>query len=215
MARTFSSAGEGKLNRHLASQAAYELASVVADEAPSDDAQPEEWAEYVQKAYGKAAAAIIEVGKRINMAHAAYMAQGQTWGRTWEEWCQTNLGYRATNAYKRMKIAENLCRTATDILPPDTESLYALARINEKAPEAFSVLVNSGRIHPTMTREQVKTITVEAIPVTDKQQAESPKKPPKTRSLRVDAGIAELLEQRANARGQTISELLMEFLQAP
>lgn len=38
---------------------------------------------------------------------------------------------------------------------------------------------------------------------------------PKTRSLRVDAGIAELLEQRANARGQTISELLMEFLQAP
>ena len=38
---------------------------------------------------------------------------------------------------------------------------------------------------------------------------------PKTRSLRVDAGIAELLEQRASARGQTINELLMEFLQAP
>ena len=69
--------------------------------------------------------AIIEKGKRIAEFHNAFKAQGQRWGRRWEDLCQEITGVNASKCNKYVMVAQNTCLPETGILfPNDIECLY-------------------------------------------------------------------------------------------
>jgi hypothetical protein len=173
--------------------------------APLPSAPAYEWADYCNQAKGKAAGALIEWGRRIQEAHDAYRAQGQSWGRTWEDWCQENLGIGRGFANQLRLIGENLAVTNCQILPAATDQLTTLARIRRDAPEVFDAAVADGRINPAMDRAAARALLVETRPAPPAPKA------PRTRSIRLTSELVELLEQRAQERGLTLVELLEDF----
>lgn len=184
---------------------------------PTVGADPTHWAAWIQEAQGEAIESVIELGRRLWLARAAHGQEPQRWGRRWEDWCEEFLGIKRSFAFKLVSIwdglgEENLFRGVKHVLPADTEVLYGLARLRKEKPDAFDVEVEAGTIKPDLNRAGISNLLDRYYP---DRVAKREARKPSARSLRVDAGIAELLEQRANARGQTISELLMEFLQAP
>jgi len=121
---------------------------------------PDEWASYCNAARGKAVEAIIEWGRRIQEAHAAYKLQPQRWGKRWDEWCKEALGNSQQHLARIEEVSKNLTLSKCDIskLPTQTDSLYALARLRRDAPEAFEQAIEDGIIRPDMNRAEAKEL---------------------------------------------------------
>lgn len=191
--------------------------ALASDTMPAVDASPDEWATYCNAAKGRAAEAVIEWGQRVSLAHAAYKQEPQRWGRTWDDWCQQNLGIKRSFANKLVGIGEhlfagNLFRTAKQILPADTETLYALARLNRDAPAAFEAAVASGTITPQLTREQAQTL-LKAAKGGQVALPAAPASQPQFRrfgGITLEAHKADKLEAIAAARNTTPAKLLTE-----
>lgn len=132
--------------------------SVPATVVPDGDRTPDEWAGYCNAARGKAVEAIIEWGNRIQEAHSAYKLEPQRWGQRWDVWCKEQLGNSQPHLARITEISRNLILTKNDIskLPPQTDSLYALARLKRDAPEAFESAITDGIIRPDMSRGDAK-----------------------------------------------------------
>ena len=207
MARQFRSAGLARSGYATAQTLQFQEDATLTTAAPGQEAPATEWASYVNEARGRAVESIIEWGNRIRLAHDAYRAQGQSWGRTWEDWCQQNLGVGRSMVSRLETIAENLLIGNQQILPPNTDSLYALARVRRDAPGVFEARLAAGDIHPEMTREEVRTILVQAIPVTPKPQSSPPRR---SRSLSLDPDLLTRLEAIAREQGLTVPKLLDE-----
>jgi hypothetical protein len=173
---------------------------------PLPSAPEHEWADYCNRARGKAAGAMIEWGRRIQEAHEAYKAQGQSWGRTWEDWCRDNLGIGKSFSNQLRVIGENLAISNGQILPAATDQLVMLARVRRDAPEVFDAAVAQGLVHPGMTRDEAKLLLAEARPSQPKATGK-----PRLRSIKLTAELVELLEQKAQQQGLSLVELLEEF----
>jgi hypothetical protein len=126
---------------------------------------PDEWGKYVAEATAmerdadKAkVAAIIEKGKRIAQFHDAYKAEGQKWGKRWDDVCQKTLGLGEAICRQYVLASENIRSTDTDILPPDLTSLYYLARAIRANREAFDDAVTSGAVNTDMSRDEAKAV---------------------------------------------------------
>lgn len=179
---------------------------------PAADASPDDWAAYCNAARGRAAAAVIEWGRRIGAAHAAYRAQGQSWGRTWEAWCREHLGIGKGFADQLRLIGENLPVTDCQILPGSTHQLTTLARLKRDHPAAFVAARESGAIGPQLTREQAQALLRDAQVQPALPAAEAPAPPPFRRvaGVTLEAALADKLEAIATARGTTPAQLLAE-----
>ncbi len=176
---------------------------------PAPDASPDAWATYCNDARGKAAAAIVEWGRRISLAHDAYRVQPQRWGRTWEDWCRDNLGIGRSYANQLRVIGENLGTTGTQILPAAKEQLHALARLRQQHPDAFETAVAAGSITPQLTREQAQDL----LKAAKAGPAAVPVSPPPFRrvaGVTLEADQAKKLEAIAATRGTTPAQLLAE-----
>lgn len=136
---------------------------VVATVVPDGDRTPDEWAEYVKEALGRGVAALLESGRRITAAHADYKANKTTkwsgWG--WNDWCRQKLQCGRSWVSQLECSAKFINDELSANLPPDTNSLYTLARLNRDAPEAFDAAIADGTINPGMSRGQAKELLEE------------------------------------------------------
>ena len=213
MARTFSSAGESKAKRHLEIQAAYELAAVVEEQVPLSNAPPEEWATYVNKARGKAAAAIVEWGERIAQASAAYKSQPQQWGRKWDEWCRENLGISDEYARQLVLIAENIPTTSCGVLPPSKNKLLVLAQAESTKAGVVQQAIREGRLGPDSSMQEVRSLKAEAEAQASDQVIDvQATVVPTTRSLTLPAELVERIKTQAKAQGIKPHELIERLL---
>ena len=184
---------------------------------PAAHASPETWASYVNTARGQAAAAIVEWGRRISLAHDAYRAQPQRWGRTWEDWCQTNLGISKAHAHKLTSIGRHLhegnsSHAVKRILPADIATLYGLARVRRDAPDVFDAAIANGTITPELTRHQALAL-LKATQPSSLARMLSPTSPPPFRrvaGLTLESNQVEKLEAIAASRGMTPAQVLSE-----
>jgi hypothetical protein len=136
--------------------------SVPATVVPDGDRTPDEWAGYCNAARGKAVESIIEWGNRIQEAHAAYKAEPQRWGQRWDVWCKEQLGNSKSHLSAITSISNAFGSTEhISKLPPQTDSLYALARLKRDAPEAFEQAIKDGVISPAMSRGEAKELLEE------------------------------------------------------
>ena len=126
--------------------------------APEGDRSPDEWADWCNEPRGKAVENILEWGRRIQATHAAYKAQPQRWGQTWEDWCQESLGIGKRYADQLRAIGVNLGDTVSHVLPADARSLYSLARFRQQSPDAFERAVGNGTIRPDMDRREAQQL---------------------------------------------------------
>jgi len=103
--------------------------------------------------------AIIEKGRRIAQFRTAFNAQGQRWGRRWEDLCKEITGINASRCNKYVIVAENKCLNETLIsFPGDIESLYYLARADKADPGALNAAIQTGEIGPRTNRDQAETV---------------------------------------------------------
>jgi hypothetical protein len=189
--------------------------STITTVVPRSDADPQVWADYCNQARGQAAAAVVEWGRRIQQAHDAYSVHAQRWGRSWEQWCQDNLGITRRHADKMKaiygafgKTDENSGLSKTGILPPQTDCLYALAVLHQSHPDQFEVAVAQGRINPAMKRREVEQLRQELLP----PKAERPPRPPKT-VVPVPADVLARLTQIAQRDNQLVEKVVLAALQ--
>jgi DNA modification methylase len=136
--------------------------SVPATVVPDGDRTPDEWAGYCNAARGKAVESIIEWGNRIQEAHTAYKAEPQRWGQRWDVWCKEQLGNSKSHLSAITSISNAFGSTEhISKLPPQTDSLYALARLKRDAPKAFEQAIKDGTISPAMSRGEAKELLEE------------------------------------------------------
>ena len=138
----------------------------------------DDWKAYIAEATeaertaaGSIVDAIIVKGTRIAAFHAAYKANAQRWGRTWEDACVEGIGASETTCSKYETIAKNPLRTAKDILPSSLDSLYYLTRAARADPEGFQAAVVAGVVKPNMTRPRAAALAKRA-------EGKKPSKPP-------------------------------------
>lgn len=211
MPRKYRTPAPQSRNRYLEQQAAYAEAAIVTEGEPATGDPPEYWAAWIQAAQGKAAEAVIEWGRRIAVAHAAYSAQPQQWGRTWDDWCQQNLQIGKRYADQLRLIGENLGGTDSRILPAATHQLTSLAKLRQVAPDVFEQAVASGAISPGMSRADARALVAEVAP----PSPAAPRRRSPLVSLQVEPQVAELVRERAQQEGLSVSHLLLELLAKP
>ena len=120
-----------------------------------DDDELVQWAEKLTKAYGKAVAGFVKVGRLLIQAKQE-LGPGR-FGELWngDEYALP-FGWRQANKF--MSIADNKVLTDStheSKLPTSVETLYILSRIPE---EKLRKLISSGKVHTNLTRQQAKRL---------------------------------------------------------
>ena len=103
--------------------------------------------------------AIFEKGKRIAEFHDAFRAQGQKWGRRWEELCLDIIGLDQRTCSKYEIVAKNLTLNESDIsFPGDVQALNYLVRAKLADQNVFQAAVAAGEISPKTNRDKAEII---------------------------------------------------------
>jgi hypothetical protein len=126
----------------------------------------DDWKAYIaeatameQRADQSKVKAIVEKGRRIAEFRAAFRAQGQRWGRRWEDLCQEITGVNASRCNKYELVAQNTFLNEKDIsFPGDIESLYYLARAVKADRDVVNTAIQTGEVGPKINRHQAEAI---------------------------------------------------------
>ena len=108
--------------------------------------------------------AIIEKGKRIAEFHDAFRANGQSWGRRWDELCQEIIGLDERTCGKYEIVAKNIPLNEGDIsFPGDVQSLCYLVRARKANEKIFQEAIAAGEITPKTNRDKAEAIMRRAV----------------------------------------------------
>jgi hypothetical protein len=111
-----------------------------------------EWRNYISEPWQKAVESIVETGQRL------IEAKGTMEHGAWEKIFENNKPFSLRTAEYLMAIARNPVLSKAQhvaFLPPSWGTLYQLSRIPE---ENLQKLIDTGKVHPELTRDEVEVL---------------------------------------------------------